>query len=175
MILIEREGPPPKQRLLTWRDVDKLIDHLLPQLNAPYDVLLMIARGGIIPGGLIGEALDIRHILIASVRFSTDLDSEARLFAWPEFIQFPETELLEERKVLVVDDVWRGGRTIATVKARVEAAGGRPELAVLHYTPTQSLFAKIRPDYYAAITDEHIIYPWEIDRDIKGLRLGTQE
>jgi hypoxanthine phosphoribosyltransferase len=70
-----------------------------------------------------------------------------------------------------VDDVWRGGRTITTVKARVEASGGRPELAVLHYKPTQSLFAKIKPDYYAAITDEYIVYPWEIDRDIKGLRL----
>jgi hypoxanthine phosphoribosyltransferase len=175
MVLIEQEGPPPKQRVLTWHDVDKLIDHLLPQLNGPYDALLMITRGGIVPGGLIGEALDIRHILTASVRFSTDLGSEARLFAWPEFIQFPQPELLEGRKVLIVDDVWRGGRTITTVQARVEAAGGRPELAVLHYKPTQSLFARIKPDYYAAITDEYIIYPWEIDRDIKGLRLRMPE
>lgn len=173
--MIEQEGPPPKQRVLTWHDVDKLIDHLLPQLNGPYDALLMITRGGIVPGGLIGEALDIRHILTASVRFSTDLGSEARLFAWPEFIQFPQPELLEGRKVLIVDDVWRGGRTITTVQARVEAAGGRPELAVLHYKPTQSLFARIKPDYYAAITDEYIIYPWEIDRDIKGLRLRMPE
>jgi len=169
--LIEREGPPPKQRVLTWRDIDQLIDHLLPQLGGPYDALLMITRGGIIPGGLIGEALDIRQILTASVQFSTDLDLEARLFAWPEFLQFPQDELLTDKKILIVDDVWRGGRTITTVKARVEAAGGRPELATLHYKPTKSLFAKIKPDYYAAITDEHIIYPWEIDRDIKGFRL----
>jgi len=169
--LIEREGPPPKQRVLTWRDIDQLIDHLLPQLDGPYDALLMITRGGIIPGGLIGEALDIRQILTASVQFSTDLDLEARLFAWPEFLQFPQDKLLTDKKILIVDDVWRGGRTITTVKARVEAAGGRPELATLHYKPTKSLFAKIKPDYYAAITDEHIIYPWEIDRDIKGFRL----
>ena len=172
--MIEMEGPP-KQKVLKWRDVDMLIDHLLPQLQGPYDALLLITRGGIIPGGLIGEALDIRHILTASVRFSTDLSSAARMFAWPEFIQFPQDELLERRRVLVVDDVWRGGRTITTVKARVEAAGGRPELAVLHYKPTESLFAKLRPDYYAAITDEHIVYPWEIDRDIKGTRLRLPE
>ena len=171
--MIEQEGPPPKQKVLTWRDVDMLIDHLLPQMQGPFDALLMITRGGIVPGGLIGEALDIRHILTASVRFSADLDSAARLFAWPEFLQFPDRKLLERRRVLIVDDVWRGGRTITTVQARVEASGGRPELAVLHYKPTQSLFAKIKPDYYAAITDEHIVYPWEIDRDIKGLRLRT--
>ena len=168
--MIEMEGPP-KHRVLTWRDVDSLVDHLLPQLNAPYDALLLITRGGIIPGGLIGEALDTRQILTASVRFSADLGSAARMFAWPEFVQFPQDQLLEGRKVLIVDDVWRGGRTITTVRARVEAAGGRPELAVLHYKPGQSLFAKLRPDYYAAITDEHIVYPWEVDRDIKGLRL----
>jgi hypoxanthine phosphoribosyltransferase len=172
--VLDMEGPP-RQRVLSWLDVDMLIDHLLPQLNAPYDALLMITRGGIVPGGLIGEALDVRHILTASVRFSTDLSSAARMFAWPEFIQFPQEELLERKKVLIVDDVWRGGRTITTVKARVEAAGGRPELAVLHYKPTQSLFARLRPDYYAAITDEHIVYPWEIDRNIKGLRLGTSD
>jgi hypothetical protein len=173
--LIANEGPPPEQKVLTWREVDKLIDHLLPQLVGPYDALLIITRGGVIPGGLISQALDIRHILTASVRFSVDLDSEARLFAWPEFIQFPQRELLERRKILVVDDVWRGGRTITTVKARVEAAGGRPELAVLHYKPTLSLFAKIKPDYYAAITDEYIVYPWEVDRDIKGQRLRIPE
>jgi hypoxanthine phosphoribosyltransferase len=172
--VIGMEGPP-RQRVLTWNDVDMLIDHLLPQLNGPYDALLLITRGGIVPGGLIGEALDVRHIVTASVRFSTDLSSAARMFAWPEFIQFPQDEFLENRKTLVVDDVWRGGRTITTVKARVEAAGGRPELAVLHYKPTESLFAKLRPDFYAAITDEHIVYPWEIDRDIKGLRLRAPE
>ena len=171
MALIAHEGPPPEQKMLTWLDVDKLIDHLLPQLNGPYDSLLIITRGGIIPGGLISQAKDIRHVLTASVRFSIDLDSEARLFAMPEFIQFPERELLEGRKVLIVDDVWRGGRTITTVKARVETAGGQAELAVLHYKPAMSLFAKIKPDYYAAITDEYIVYPWEVERDIKGQRL----
>ncbi len=169
--MIVQEGPPPKQTVLTWRDIDQLIDHLLLQLTGPYDAMLIITRGGVIPGGLISQAMDIRHILTASVRFSVDLDSEARLFAWPEFIQFPQRELLEKRSILVVDDVWRGGRTITTVKARVEAYGGQPELAVLHYKPTMSLFAKIKPDYYAAITDEYIVYPWEIDRDIKGQRL----
>ena len=26
----------------------------------------------------------------------------------------------------------------------------------------------LRPDYFAAITDAYIVYPWEIDRDPKG-------
>jgi hypothetical protein len=26
------------------------------------------------------------------------------------------------------------------------------------------LFGQVRPDYYAAVTDAEIVYPWEIDR-----------
>ena len=48
--------------------------------------------------------------------------------------------------------------------AHVEAAGGFPELCVLHYNPTRTLFTKAWPTYYAAITDARIIYPWEVDR-----------
>jgi hypothetical protein len=48
----------------------------------------------------------------------------------------------------------------------VEAAGGLPKLAVLHYKPQDSLFPDASPEYYAALTDAWVIYPWELDRDI---------
>ncbi len=53
----------------TWRDVEKLVDYLLPQLRGPYDALLLITRGGIVPGGLIAEALNMRYLLTAAVEF----------------------------------------------------------------------------------------------------------
>jgi hypothetical protein len=89
---------------------------------------------------------------------------KARLYAWPEFIQFPEDRLLRARRTLVVDDVWGAGRTITAVKNRVSSAGGIPYTCVLHFNPYRNLFGSVRPDYYAAITDARILYPWEIDR-----------
>src|SRR5512139_3591066 len=94
---------PSAPEFLTWQDVDKLIDYLLPQLVGPYDALLMITRGGIVPGGLIAEALDIRYILTAAVEFSEV--GQSRL-AWPAFLQFPEEGLLRKKRVLIVDDIW---------------------------------------------------------------------
>jgi len=88
----------------------------------------------------------------------------SKLFAWPQFIQFPADDKLEGRRALIVDDVWGSGRTITTVKNRVSAAGGLPSTCVLHFNPNRNLFGTARPDYYAAITDAYIIYPWEIDR-----------
>jgi hypothetical protein len=125
----------------------------------------MITRGGIIPGGLLAEAMDITHVLTAAVDFPAQIAMEkARLYAWPEFIQFPEDRLLRARRTLVVDDVWGAGRTITAVKNRVSSAGGIPYTCVLHFNPYRNLFGSVRPDYYAAITDARILYPWEIDR-----------
>ena len=49
---------PSAPDFLSWQEVEKMIDYLLPQLRGPYDALLMITRGGIVPGGMIAEALD---------------------------------------------------------------------------------------------------------------------
>ncbi|MEW6717585.1 MAG: phosphoribosyltransferase [Chloroflexota bacterium] len=154
-----------RREVITWDDVDKLIDHLLPQFEGEFESMVMITRGGIILGGLLAEALNISHILTAAVDFPTKEEStEAKLAAWPKFLQFPDDHLLEGRRTLVVDDVWGSGRTITAVKNRVSVAGGFPYTCVLHFNPYRNLFGTARPDYYAAITDAYIVYPWEIDR-----------
>jgi uncharacterized protein len=156
---------PLRREILTWDDVNRLIDHLLPQFEGEYDAMVMITRGGVIPGGLLAEAMGLTHLLTAAVDFPVQMEMEkAKLMAWPQFIQFPEDRTLNGRRTLVVDDVWGSGRTITAVKIRVSAAGGFPSTCVLHFNPYRNLFGTARPDYYAAITDAHIIYPWEIDR-----------
>jgi uncharacterized protein len=159
---------PRRQELLTWEDVDKLIDVLLPQLQAVgnFDAMVMITRGGVIPGGLLAEALAIHHVLTAAVDFP---GTDGSLMAWPSFLQFPVPELLEGRRVLIVDDVWGSGRTSTSVRGRVEAAGAEPFTCVFHYNPYRSLFTKVEPDFYGVVTDAYIIYPWEVDRGLRGI------
>ncbi len=158
---------PLRRELWTWDDIDKLMDVLLAQLReaGPFDAMLMITRGGIIPGGMICEALDIKWVLTAAVRFAKGIGTQ-KLAAWPEFIQFPGDEILAGRRTLIVDDVWGSGRTATAVRGRVEAAGGSVATCVLHFNPYRSLFNKAKPDYYGAVTDAWIIYPWEVDRGL---------
>jgi hypothetical protein len=75
---------PERHILLTWSDVDKLIDVLLPQLRAigTFDGMVMVTRGGVIPGGMLAEVLDITHLLTAAVDFPAKAAS-AGLMAWP--------------------------------------------------------------------------------------------
>lgn len=165
-----------RREILTWNDVDKLIDHLIPQFETEFDAMIMITRGGVIPGGLLAEALQLTTLLTAAVDFPFEMEMEkerdkSRLMAWPEFIQFPGENLLRGSKVLIVDDVWGSGRTITAVKNRVFGAAGIPFTCVLHFNPYRSLFGTARPDYYAAITDAYIVYPWEIHRGTENVLL----
>ena len=87
---------------LTWQDVEELISRVVMQLNTPYDSLLLVTRGGIIPGGMIAEALKMKDVLTASVVFGQDSTLRAEM-SWPRFQQFPAQELLQGKKILVVE------------------------------------------------------------------------
>jgi hypoxanthine phosphoribosyltransferase len=154
-----------RRELLSWEEVEKLIDHLIPQFETEFEVMVIVTRGGVVPGGMLAELLNISSVVTASVDFPFEAERQAsKLLAWPRFIQFPDDSQLNGRNILVVDDVWGSGRTITAVKNRVAAAGGFPFTCVLHYNPYRSLFAPAEPDYYAASTDAYIIYPWEVER-----------
>jgi len=162
-----------RRELLTWDDIDALIDHLIPQLNYEFEGMVIITRGGIVPGGLLATALKLDNILTAAVDFPAEAEMEitrqnSRFLAWPQFVQFPGDDMLAAKRILIVDDVWGSGRTITSVKNRVAGAGGLPYTCVLHFNPYRNLFGNTRPDYYAAITDAYIVFPWENPRGPEG-------
>jgi len=165
-----------RREVLTWSDIDKLIDHLIPQFEGELDAMVMITRGGLVPGGMLAEALKLSTILTAAVDFPAEMEGEsdrakAGLRAWPKFLQFPEDVLLRGKRVLVVDDVWGSGRTITAVRNRISSAGGVGHTCVMHFNPYRSLFGTVRPDYFAATTDAFIVYPWEINRGPESVLL----
>jgi hypothetical protein len=168
-----------RREVLTWNEIDKLIDHLVPQFDTEFNSMVVITRGGVIPGGMLAEALNLITILTAAVDFPSETEDlqhkqQTRWMAFPQFIQFPENSLLEGKKILVVDDVWGSGRTITTVKNRINAAGGMVYTAVLHFNPYRNLFGALRPDFFAATTDAYIIYPWEVRRGPEGVIINNQ-
>ena len=148
-----------KHVYLTWHETEELVTKLVFQLNTPYDAILALSRGGIIPGGMIAEALKMKEILTAAVLF-TDNPSQVAL-NWPRFLQFAPDSYLAGRKILVIDNLWNRGRTILAAKGRIEAAGGFPETAVLHWKQQSSHYPDQAPDFYAEITEDFIHYPWQ--------------
>jgi hypothetical protein len=145
---------------LTWDDVARLIDRLAPKITGPFDSLVAITRGGIVPGGLLSERLRIRQVFIASVYF---FQEEDQALDWPIFLQFPEDHLLRGKRILVVDDIWDKGITITSVRERILQVGGEPVTLVLHYRPISSTSDQ-HPDIFGQETEHYIVYPWEAER-----------
>ncbi len=146
-----------EKEFLSWEQIEAMVDALIARLPRDYDAILAITRGGMVPACLVSERLNIRNIMVAAVMFYTGL-GETR--EEPIFLQFPADPLLVNQRVLIVDDVWDSGKTAISVRERVLAAGGRPEIAVLHYKPSQSRYPQ-KPNYYVTATDGWIVYPWD--------------
>ncbi len=151
----------PLKRILGWDDITREVDDLVHRIGAGYDAMLVITRGGMVPACLISERLDIRNILVAAVQLYTGIGTTLDA---PIFLQFPSDSLLNGKRILVVDDVWDSGRTAMCVRQRIQSAGGIPTLAVLHYKPRASRFPDEQPDFYAELTDDWLVYPWDEDR-----------
>jgi hypoxanthine phosphoribosyltransferase len=153
-----------RKEIISWQEVSKLISLIIPQFEIVFDSILMVSSSGVIPGGMLATAAGITELMIAKVEFPPDSELEpTKLFSWPTFVQFPAEDLLADKMVLVMNNAWGSGRTTWAISKQVESAGGSACTCVLHYNPYRNLL-KYHPDYYAAITDAYIIYPWDIDQ-----------
>jgi hypoxanthine phosphoribosyltransferase len=151
--------PEPVKVNVTWEDLDDLVAQLAERLAAATepDVVLAISRGGLVPAGMLGYRMGWRDMLLAAV---VVYDDEKGFRGQAEFLQFPSDDQLRGKRVLVIDEVWDSGTTIAAVSKRIRAAGGEPVTAVLHYKPGKSR-VKIVPDIFIVETDDWVIYPFK--------------
>jgi hypoxanthine phosphoribosyltransferase len=148
----------PERDIVSWDDLDRLVGVIADRLaRQPFDVLLAITRGGMVPAGMLAYRLRLRDILVAAVEYYDDTGQPGPS---PTFFQFPADPLLRGRRVLIVDEVWDSGTTIHAVTERVRQAGGSPVTAVLHYKPEHSV-VPASPDVHAVETDQWVVYPFK--------------
>lgn len=147
----------PESIVVSWEELDALVARLASEVGRDHDLVLAITRGGLVPAGILAYRLGLREILVAGVEFYRD---EGGTHPAPLVGHFPDASLLAGQRVLVVDEVWETGETMAEVMARVRAAGGTAVSAVVHYKPGRSRVAG-KPDHYAAVVDGWVTYPYK--------------
>jgi uncharacterized protein len=146
--------------IVSWDEIAAMCHDLSLRLaGRPFDAILGIARGGLVPAALVAQELGLRRVLAAAV---ASYHGEAR-DATLHFLEFPPDQAIVGRRILVVDDIWDSGRTAELVRRRISEAGGVPTVAVLHYKPLRSVYPDRQPDVWLAETDDWILYPWERD------------
>ena len=126
------------------------------------DIVIAIARGGLLPAGALAYALGTKAAGTLNVEFYTDIDETLPdpVVLAPQL----DTQALAGKSLLVVDDVADSGRTLALVMDLLVAHAADARSAVL-YTKSRTI---IRPDYSWRSTDLWITFPWSALPPIKS-------
>ena len=100
---METETTAPERDIVSWDDLDRLIASLAERLaGEPFDLMLAITRGGLVPAGMLAYRLRIRNIVVAAVEF---YDDHGQPGPHPTFLQFPADPLLRGQRILVVESI----------------------------------------------------------------------
>ncbi len=87
------------------------------------DMVLAIARGGLLIGGAIGYALSVKNVYTMNVEFYTGVDERLEvpriLPPAPDFVD------VSDARILIVDDVADTGHTLRSVQEFVDGKVGR--------------------------------------------------
>jgi hypoxanthine phosphoribosyltransferase len=156
----------PRERM-EWSEVGlaarTLAERILDDDYRP-DMLLSIARGGLVVGGALAYALEVKNTFTMNVEFYVGVDERLPM---PMILPpVPELVDLDEARVLVVDDVADTGRTLALVKDFCAGSVGETRVAVLYEKPRSI----VRCEYVWRRTDRWIDFPWSAQGPVAAPR-----
>ncbi|MDG6103587.1 phosphoribosyltransferase [Dactylosporangium aurantiacum] len=118
------------------------------------DVVLCVARGGLLLAGALGYALDVKRLVMMNVLYYTGVDE--RLDAPVVLRPTPDGEDLAGARVLIVDDVSDTGATLRVVRDFCAVHAADVRCAVLYEKPQ----TVVRCEYVWRRTDRWINFPW---------------
>jgi hypoxanthine phosphoribosyltransferase len=150
-------APIPDREVLSWDDfgtASRELAHDVLTSGFDADIVVAIARGGLLLAGSISYALGTKNCGSINVEFYTGVDERL-----PEPVLLPpllDAPALLGQKVLLVDDVSDSGRTLALVVGLLEEHGATVRTVTLYSKPRTVL----EPDYVWRHTDKWITFPW---------------
>jgi hypoxanthine phosphoribosyltransferase len=121
------------------------------------DLILGIARGGLLVAGALSYALGVKNTFTMNVEFYTGVDE--RLPVPMILPPVPDLVDLHDSRMLIADDVADTGQTLALVKGFCAAQVGEVRTAVLYEKPRSI----VRSDYVWRRTELWIDFPWSIE------------
>ena len=145
------------KEILSWELFGQAQEELAQQIadsDFSPEVLVAVARGGMLPGGALTYSLGVKLTDAINVEFYTDVNET---LADPILLApLLDTDSIRGRRILVVDDVADSGRTLALVLKLLRGFGAEVRSAVLYTKPR----TVVQPDFSWRTTDKWIVFPW---------------
>jgi uncharacterized protein len=149
--------------VMTWDELGHGARQLAADVHADGfvpDLVLGIARGGLLVAGALGYALGVKNTFTMNVEFYTGIDERLEmpmiLPPVPDLVDFAET------RVLIADDVADTGATLALVKEFCEGKVAEVRCAVLYEKPRST----VKSEYVWRRTESWITFPWSADEPV---------
>jgi hypoxanthine phosphoribosyltransferase len=129
------------------------------------DLILGIARGGLLITGALGYALGVKNTFTMNVEFYTGIDERLDM----PMILPPIPDLVDfaDFKVLIADDVADTGATLELVKEFCEGKVAEVRCAVLYEKPR----SVVKCEYVWRRTERWINFPWSADDPVTAPRV----
>jgi hypoxanthine phosphoribosyltransferase len=158
-----------ERETLTWDGFGEacrdLAREILDSGFAP-EVVVAIARGGLLPAGAISYGLGAKNCGAINVEFYTGIGT---VLDAPEVLPPAlDMEYLHGRRVLLVDDVADSGRTLALAVELLRDKGADVRSVTIYTKPTTI----VQPDYVWKDTALWIDFPWSLRGTVREEDLG---
>jgi uncharacterized protein len=145
------------RELMTWDDLGdgtRALATMVHDDGYRPDMILAIARGGMLVAAALGYALGVKNTFTMNVEFYTGIDERLDvpmlLPPVPELVDFAET------RVLIADDVADTGATLALVKEYCVGKVLEARCAVLYEKPHST----VQSEYVWRRTNRWVTFPW---------------
>ncbi len=145
---------------MTWDDLGGGARELASRIAADGyrpDLILGIARGGLLVAGALSYALGVKNSFTMNVEFYTGVDE--RLPVPMLLPPVPDLVDLHDSRMLIADDVADTGQTLALVKGFCAGQVGEVRVAVLYEKPRSI----VQCEYVWRRTDRWIDFPWSAE------------
>lgn len=158
-----------EREILSWEafgEASRALAQLVADDGYEPDMILSIARGGLLIGGAMGYAMSVKNTYTMNVEFYTDIDERLEvpriLPPAPDFVD------LHDARLLIVDDVADTGHTLKSVQEFCAGKVGEVRTAVIYEKPR----SVVKCDYVWKRTDLWINFPWS-DKPPVAVRDGA--
>jgi len=132
------------------------------------DLVLSVARGGLLVGAALGYALDVKNTWTMNVEFYTGV--EERLDVPMILPPVPELVDLDSARMLIADDVADTGETLRLVKDFCAGKVLEVRCAVLYEKPP----SVVKCEYVWRRTDLWIDFPWSAEAPVTQQLAGVR-
>lgn len=153
-----QNGPMGDAReILTWDkfgEASRELASMVWESGFRPEMIVCVARGGLIPASAMSYALDQKAILVMNVEFYTGVGTtleKPRLIA-----PIPDQHSIDGKRILIVDDIADTGKTLQFVTELCAQYARESKVAVLYEKP-ESI---IQCDYVWRQAEDWVSLPW---------------